>query len=239
MLALFVYHQAMQHILRLDSVEVTNKSTHEIIVFLELFNEFLHDIKGRDYRFNQRAIMVDENGANYSAIQKVFGLDFVTSKVVSGQMQYKNDVNRVSFRIGPSYRYLFKSICHGMCSLATVAEYNKKQRWLDEIANIFPNISQWLTWWDARKYHLFPVFRCFGYSNVTLAKSGHSMLKFRMQLWLLEASWDDTSRMLTQIHEFNSFLNQVTSSSGKQLCSLIHNWTNRATQICTAKSLCG
>ena len=42
--------------------------------------------------------------------------------------------------------------------------------------------------------------------------------------------------MLTQIHEFNSFLNQVTSSSGKQLCSLIQNWTNRATQICTAKA---
>ena len=62
--------------------------------------------------------MFDENGANYCAIQKVFGFDFVTSKVVSCQMQYKNDVNRVSFRIGPSYRYLFKSICHGMCSIA-------------------------------------------------------------------------------------------------------------------------
>ena len=91
-------------------------------MFWELFNEILSDIKGRAYKFNPSAIMVYENSVNYCAIQKVFGLDFVTSKVVSCQMHYKNDVNRVSFRIGPSYRDLFKSICHEMCSVATVVE---------------------------------------------------------------------------------------------------------------------
>ena len=63
-------------------------------MFWELLNEILSDIKGRDYKFNLRAIMVDENGANYCSIQKAFGLDFVTSKVVSCQMHYKYDVNR-------------------------------------------------------------------------------------------------------------------------------------------------
>ena len=139
--ALFVYHPAMWHILRLSTMEVTNESTCEITVFWELFSEILNDIKGRDYKFNLSAIMVNENGANYCAIQKVFGLDFVTSKVVSCQMHCQNDVNRVSFTIGPIYRDLFKSICHETCSIATVAEYNKKKKWLDEIANIFPNIS--------------------------------------------------------------------------------------------------
>ena len=57
-------------------------------------------------------------------------------------MHYKNDVNRVSFRISESYRDLFKSICHEMCSIATIAEYNEQKKWLDEIANIFPNITQ-------------------------------------------------------------------------------------------------
>ena len=100
---------------------------------------------GTDYKLNLRAIMVDENSANYCAIQKVFGLDFVTSKVARSQMHYKDEVSRVFFRIGPSYRDLFKSICHEMCSVATIAEYNEKKKWLDEIANIFPNISQWIT----------------------------------------------------------------------------------------------
>ena len=78
-------------------------------------------------------MMMDENGASYYVIQKFFGLDFVTSKDVSCQMHYKNDVNRISFRIGPNYRDLFKSICHETSSYATAAEYNEKKKWLDEI----------------------------------------------------------------------------------------------------------
>ena len=57
-----------------------------------------------------------------------------------------------------------------------------------------------------------------------------------MQLWLLEAACDDTSTMLTQIHEFKSFLTRQTSSSGKGPCSLTCKRANRATQICTAKA---
>ena len=56
-------------------------------------------------------------------------------------MHYKNDVNRVSLRINDSYRDLFKNICHKMCSVATVGKYNEKKKRLEEIANIFPQIS--------------------------------------------------------------------------------------------------
>ena len=82
-------------------------------------------------------------------------------------------MNRVSFRI---HANLFKTICHELCSVATVAEYNEKKKWLDEIANICLEILQWITWWDARKYYVFPSFRYFGYSDGTLAESGNSML---------------------------------------------------------------
>ena len=64
----------MWHILRLATMEVKYMSTHEVIVFWELFNEIPSDIKDRDYKFNLRAILVNENGANYCAIQKVWGL---------------------------------------------------------------------------------------------------------------------------------------------------------------------
>ena len=80
-LALFVYHLAMWHILRLATMDVKNNSMCKITVFWELFNEILSDINGRDYKFNLRAIMVNENSVNYCAIPKVFGLDFVTSNV--------------------------------------------------------------------------------------------------------------------------------------------------------------
>ena len=102
--------------------------------------------------------MVNENGTNYFVIQKVFGVNFVTSKVVSCLMHYTNEINRVSFSIGPSYRDLLKSICHRRCSIATMAEYNEKKKWLDEIANIFPDISWWVTWCGSQEYYMFPDF---------------------------------------------------------------------------------
>ena len=58
----------MWNILRLATMAVKNKSTHEITLFWELFYEILSDVKGRDYKFNTRAIMVNKNGANYCAI---------------------------------------------------------------------------------------------------------------------------------------------------------------------------
>ena len=63
-LALFVYHTAMCHILRLSMMEVKSDSTHEISIFWELFNEILSEINGRNYKFNPKSIMVYENGAN-------------------------------------------------------------------------------------------------------------------------------------------------------------------------------
>ena len=107
-LALFVYHAAMHHILRLVMMEVKSESTHEISIFWELFNQILSEIKGRNYKFNPKSIMVDENSANYCAIRKVFGLEFTTSKVVSCEMHYKNDVNRASLKISDSYKDVFK-----------------------------------------------------------------------------------------------------------------------------------
>ena len=109
-----------------------------------------------------------------------------------------------------------------MCSVTTVAEYSGRKKWLEEIANIFPQITSWINWWDARKYHIFPAFRWLGYSNVTLAKSGNSTLRWRTQLWLLEAAHNDTSTMLTQIHEVKSFMAQQTASSSRGPCSLSH-----------------
>ena len=134
-------------------------------------------------------------------------------------MHYKNDVNRASLKIGDNYKGVFKNICHEMCSVTTIAEYNDRKKRLEEIADIFPQITSWINWWDARKYHIFPAFRWLGYSNVTLAESGNSTLKRCTQLWLLEAAHDDTSTMITQIHELEAFLSQQTASSGRGPCS--------------------
>ena len=37
-----------------------------------------------------------------------------------------------------------------MCSVTTVAEYNDRKKRLEEIADIFPQITSWINWWDAK-----------------------------------------------------------------------------------------
>ena len=109
-------------ILRLATLEVKNELTHEICLFWKLFNEILSQITDEIFTFNPKAIMVDEK---YCTIKQVFGLNFMASKVVSCQMHYKNGVNKSFFRIGPSFRDIFKSICYETSSIATVAQYNE------------------------------------------------------------------------------------------------------------------
>ena len=74
-LALFVYHTTMHCILWLPTMEAKSDFTCEISILWELFNEILIKIKVRNYKFNPKSIMVDENGANYCAVRKVFGLE--------------------------------------------------------------------------------------------------------------------------------------------------------------------
>ena len=47
---------------------------------------------------------------------------------------------------------------------------------------------------------------------------------------------DDTSTMLTQIHEVKSLLTQQTASSGRGPCSLSHDRANIETKLCAARS---
>ena len=185
-----------------------------------MFNEILSEITERDYTFNPKAIMVDKYGANYCTIKQVLGVNFMTSKVVSCQMHYKNDVNRVSFRIRLSYRDLFKSICYGMYFIATLAHYNEWKQWLEEIANLFSDISHWVAWWDSRELSHFLL------SDIFATQMSH-LLKVVMECsstWHNYGYWrlHEMTHLLCswKIQEFKSFIAQASTSSVRRLFSL-------------------
>ena len=58
----------------------------------------------------------------------VLASDSDDSIIFVAEKHYKNDVNRVSLNIGDSYKDVFKKICHEMCSVTTVAEYNDRKK---------------------------------------------------------------------------------------------------------------
>ena len=55
----------------------------------------------------------------------MFGLELVPSEVVSCQVHFKNDINKVLAKLGGSFREEFKNICTKMDKVTTIAEYNK------------------------------------------------------------------------------------------------------------------
>ena len=53
-------------------------------------------------------------------------------------------------------------------------------------------------WQHPRKYHIYPAFRCFGYSP---NESDNATVNRRTEIWLLEAAKDDASTMVTQVED--------------------------------------
>ena len=93
-----------------------------------------------------------------------------------------------------------------------------------EFADIFHAIKPWLDFWDARKYHVFPAFRRFGYTGVTLAESGNAQIKRSTSLWLLDAAKDDTTTMIIQCANLQKYKEQTQVDIG----FLASNQVNRA-----------
>ena len=124
-----------------------------------------------------------------------------------------------------------------MCLIANVAEYNGWEQWMDEIGHLFLDIPWWVTWWDTRKYHMFPAFRWFSYSNVTLTKSQamqHSSATHNYDFLRLHEMTH-----LLGLHKLMNFIHswaQTSTSSGRGPCSLTHKKADRNTQLCVVKA---
>ena len=104
-----------------------------------------------------------KNGANYRSIRKVFKLEFATSKLISCQMHYKNDVNSMSLKIGDSYKDVFKTFATkcvlSLLLLGTMTERNDWRRlltyshrslhgsigWMLENTTFFLLLGAWVT----------------------------------------------------------------------------------------------
>ena len=77
----------------------------------KLLNEVLFKITGKqDYRFNLKAIMVNENGADFCGIKDMFGLNVMRLKVASCQMKFQNDVHETLVKLGGRFKEEFKEI---------------------------------------------------------------------------------------------------------------------------------
>ena len=81
-LTLWVYHLGICKVVLLAVMETESENTEMVTLFFNLFNECLKEFTGnKSYNFLPCGFMVDEAGANFNAIQAVFGKEMLAHTV--------------------------------------------------------------------------------------------------------------------------------------------------------------
>ena len=75
--ALWMFHPTLRKVLRLANMELHTENMQDITIFFTLFNEVLAKVSGKEgYKFNPRAFICDEGGANFTGLKEVYTKTF-------------------------------------------------------------------------------------------------------------------------------------------------------------------
>ena len=109
----------------------------------------------------------------------------------------------------------FEQLMYTLCTISTLSEYEEVKRRLLEMCALVPSLDHGVQWWLARRYNLFPVFRGYCITSVNMAEIGHSTLKRKKPLALVDACWEDVCSIILQEQEHTKFLAGRGFSFGK------------------------
>ena len=215
-LTLWVYHPTSRRLMRLATMEVKSEDTHNCRLFWKLWNQLLSEVKGEAYSFNPIGFITDEAGCNANGIRQIFGEG--VRKTYSCQFHFMQCLQR-QLRLIPGnlaeIRSEFEVLALQLLSCTTLLEYNEIKRKLELLGGVVQSINSWLNWWVQRRFNLFPIFRGYCISSLNLAEIGHSTLKRKKQLMLVDAAWEDVATMMLQEQEHTLFLQGIHKSMGK------------------------
>lgn len=206
-LTTWVYHPPSRRLLRLATMEVKGETSEYVGLFWKLFNEVLSGVKGEEYIFNPRGFITDEAGANFNGISREFGGD-VLAKCYSCGFHFKQCLRNLLGKIPGEMNEIKNEVQElgvQLLTVGTLNDYKEIQSRFQVLGAIVPPIKNWIDWWDARRYHLFPVFRGYSISSVNMAEIGHSTLKRNKPIMLVDACWEDTCSLILQEEELDKF----------------------------------
>ena len=105
--------------------------------------------------------MVDSSGANYAGIRTVFGIEFMTQKVISCQWHFMHIMEQLVHKIPEEDQEEFLQLCQALCKKTTIAEYQLIATRLHQIAQNCPEVITKLNWRHVRRWHVFGALsRC-------------------------------------------------------------------------------
>ena len=174
-----------------------------ISLFWKLWNDALSDLSGNSaYKFDPKGWCIDEAGANWSAVEEVFGSEAL-SKCKSCEFHFKDCRNRHRRVLSTQEeKDKFTEMTDRLLLATTTSGYQKNLidilSFIDEVGRR-PNLKSWVNWWHDRRGHIVRAWRpASNPPNTSLAEVAHSSWAHQgaNNLDLVTAAKEDIAEMV-------------------------------------------
>ena len=123
-LTLWVFHNAMRMMILLAVIDTPREHSDDIEIFFDTFNQALGDFLNEpEYIWDPFLIMMDDKGANFEALECVYGEDFRRYQTVTCQWHFLHCAEKYLLKCSGSERKSFQQWCMELCLAHTHKEY--------------------------------------------------------------------------------------------------------------------
>ena len=214
-LTMWVFHPGMRAMVILAIMDTLKEDSDHIELFFDIFTKAVaHYINEPEYIWDPHYIMMDEKGANFEAIERVFGADFRHSKTKTCQWHFMHCAERYLGKVPEIERKKFRRWCRKLCNSHTKPEY---KYWAGKIHafTIEYDFEGWWKWWAPRCPHIVPALRGFNIPKMNMAETGQSKLKKPKKVWLSTATTADICEFTFQQARYENFLKNIEKIMGR------------------------
>ena len=237
-LTLWVFHPAMRMMLEMAVMDTPCENSDDIEVFFSTFNaavaEYLNE---PEYIWDPFLIMMDHKGANFEALERVYGYNFRMYKTVTCQWHFLHCAEKYITKCSESERVSFRTWCKQLCKAHTQKEYLRLSKLIKGIAKKY-DFLPWWKWWSPRCPHLCPAIRGFSLPSMNKAEIGQSKLKQEKPLWITEAVKVDIIDFAFQTERYNKFISNSEKIGGRGPTLKMRNERERAEERLFVDQFC-
>ena len=216
-LTLWAYHPAIRKMIGLAIMEAPRENTYYITKFFEIFQQAMREyLADETYEWQPNSIMMDEKGANFVAIENVFGKEFVDNFTMTCQYHFKKcaDEKMQEANVPKDERRKFRELLKDLLKSSTLPEYHNACHAIEKAVKRY-GLQGWWRWWKPRGFHLVPALRGFNLPRSNYAECGQSKLKGDRKISLIESVLEDAVELLIQAADYKNFLDNSERVRGK------------------------
>ena len=119
-LTMWVFHPGMRMMMLLATMDTPREHSDDIEIFFFTFNQALADyLSEPEYIWDPFLIMMDHKGANFEALERVYGENFRKYKTVTCQWHFLHCAEKYTTKCKESERTSFRTWCKQLCEATT------------------------------------------------------------------------------------------------------------------------